>query len=438
MRKWLSRWRAIGWTVAGIIAVTSLSLRVSGQSSDPFVMVGTQGLGKQVFPRMSARTPRINVLEVDVWRHSLEDGSLSPIAKVPFSPHDLIRTEHFSPDYYQKQIQQLDDTYARQRDVLMYFGGIPASPHRHGLNFNGWGIEDLQRLRAAGSRPFIGLETMDPTAVEWMAQRLHDAGYGPLNRIYIRICSEPSGSSYGSDDGTAGGTHHTVAAYAAYRRRFASVATQLHEINHHYGLDMHTVFAGANAEDFKSYIPSNGLFDELGYDLYVTPENKENVLRQIVDLRHRFPWKPIVIPEFGIATAGPGASPIWARDALGDILMQLGRHPAGVAGVTIFSVNVSGRLPHKRWNWAWTPMMFKMLKEWQLSSRHWRREGFHRYDPLSYSVGRDVLYLDRSDLRIVYRKLATSKAPGVPYFHEVRLWLDRNRWVHRERTITSL
>jgi hypothetical protein len=116
--------------------------------------------------------------------------------------------------------------------------------------------------------------------------------------------------------------------------------------------------------------------------------------------------------------------------------MSLGRHPAGVEGLTVFSVNVAGRLPKKRWSWAWTPVMFEMLKEWENAPRRWRKDGFHRYDPLTYPVGRDILYIDRPDLRIVYRKLAVSKAPGVPLFYEARLVLHKGRWTHRTRIIT--
>lgn len=205
----------------------------------------------------------------------------------------------------------------------MYYGGHPAKTDRHGLNFNGWSIADLQGLRADGRRPFIGLETTDREAVDWMARRLHDAGYGPLNRIYVRICSEPSGMSYGSEEGSAAGKRHTRAAYRAYRRRFAAVSTRLRWLNRVYGLDIHTVFAGTLAEDFKQYLPDTDLFDALGYDLYLTPENKEIVRRQVEDLRRRLPWKPIIIPEFGIATAGPGASPRWALGTLEDILERL-------------------------------------------------------------------------------------------------------------------
>ena len=430
--------RAVWEAVFGLAFFAFFISHLAMGASAGLSITGTQGLGNPYFPsphslRLS-HLPRINVLEVDAWRHSLDNGSLCPVAEVPVARHELIRPDDFSPDFYSGEVQRLDGTYARQRDVLMYFGGVPNVPHRHGLNFNGWSVTELARLRAAGSRPFIGLETTDPKAVEWMVRRLHDAGYGHLSRVYVRICSEPSGESYGSEDGTAKGKRHTRKAYAAYQRRFAAVSGQLHRLNLRYGLDLHTVFAGTEDDDFKSYMPPEYLFDNLGYDLYVTPENKQAVLRELQRLRRRLPWKPIVIPEFGIATDGPGASPRWAQDTLGDILMTLGQHPAGVECVTVFSVNVAARVPHRRWNWAWTPVMFEMLKEWQREPRRWHKDGFHRYDPLSYPVGRNVLYLDRPDLRIMYRKLSESKRPGVPYFYEVRLRLENDRWIPKTRT----
>ena len=195
------------------------------------------------------------------------------------------------------------------------------------------------------------------------------------------------------------------------------------------------MFAGTTAEDFTRYAPPPELFDDLGYDLYVTPENKARTFQQVRNLSRRFPEKVLVLPELGVATAGPGASPQWAKDTLGELLVLVGRHPAGVGEVTVFSVNVARRLPHKRWNWAWTPMMFEMLKEWEGRPRRWRQEGFHRYDPLSYPVGRDVLYLNRSDLRIVYRKLAGPRAPDVVWFYEVRLLLRDGRWQARTRLV---
>jgi len=422
--------------VLGVLAGASIVALVAGHTSEAFVLIGTQGWGKRLVLPRSATNPRINVLEVDAWKHSLDDGSLRPVAKVPYARKELIRPEHFSPDFYRQQIETLGSTYTRQRDVLMYYGGVPAVPSHHGLNFNAWSTEDLGRLRALGGRPFIGLETMDRKAVEWMGARLHEAGYGPLNRIYVRICAEPSGMAYGSEDGTAKGKRHTPAAHASYQRRFTRVATWIRALNQRYGLDFHIVFAGTNAEDFNHFLPPVDVLDALGYDLYVTPENKEKTLKQIQDLRRCFPGKPLVIPELGMATAGPGANPHWAEDALGDVLMTLGRHPGGVAGMTVFSVNAARRVPGRRWNWAWTPMMFEMLKEWESAPRRWRKEGFHSYDPLSYPVGRDVLYINRPDLRIVYRKLSVSKKPGVPWFFEARLVLKHGRWTHRTRQIT--
>src|SRR4029079_8085960 len=122
-------------------------------------------------------------------------------------------------------------------------------------------------------------------------------------------------------------------------------------------------------------------FDAIGYDLYVTPENKAKVLRQLQRLAQRYPYKHFVLPEFGIATQGPKATPLWASRTLADILEELSRHPAGVEELTVFSVNVSARMKDRRWSWAWTPQMYEMLKEWQTAPRTWRKEGFHRYDP---------------------------------------------------------
>ncbi len=426
--------QAAVWAV-GLFIVASLGVKAATHASIGFVMEGTEGWGKRPMRTITPASPRLNVLEVDVWRHSLEDGSLKPIAKLPFSRRELVRSDQFSPRLYQRYLERLGHTYARQQDVLMYYGGVPSTPRFHGLNFNAWSVEDLRKLRLSGSRPFIGLETTDPRAVEWMMGRLHDAGYGRQDRIYTRICSEPAGTWYGSEDGTRRGRRHTPAAHAAYKRRFASVSGRFAELNARYGLSIQTVFAGTSGADFKYYMPSSDVFQAIGFDLYVTPENKDQMIRQIQDLARRLPSKPLVLPEFGMATAGPGASPRWAQDTLGEILMLLGKHPGGVAGVTVFSVNVAGRLPAKRWSWAWTPVMFEMLKEWEASPRVWHKDGFHLYDPMTYPVGRDFLYLNRPDVRLVYRKLATFKAPGVPWFHETRLLFKQNKWVPYSRDV---
>src|SRR5258708_284755 len=216
-------------------------------------------------------------------------------------------------------------------------------------------------------------------------------------------------------------------------------------MNRRLQLNIHTVFAGANHADFTRYSPPEYSFDVIGYDLYVTPENKEDTLKQLKALSRRYPYKPLVLPEFGIATAGPAhrlarpktgwADPSWAAEALGDVLAVLARHPGGVEEITVFSVNVSGRMEDRRWNWAWTPQMYEMLKEWQTNPRKWKKDGFHRYDPQSYPVGRDVLFLSRPDLRIVYRKLSASYSPGVPLFQETILILRNGQRTHTSRVV---
>jgi len=102
------------------------------------------------------------------------------------------------------------------------------------------------------------------------------------------------------------------------------------------------------------------------------------------------------------------------------------------------SVNVPARLSDRRWNWAWTPQMYEMLKEWQAAPRKWRKEGFHRYDPSSYPVGRDILFLDRPDARIVYRKLPVFKAPGIPLFQVIRFSIKNGAWEHASRSVFFL
>src|SRR5262249_40818150 len=124
-----------------------------------------------------------------------------------------------------------------------------------------------------------------------------------------------------------------------------------------------------------------------------------------------------------------------AADALGDVLAILSKHPGGVEEITVFSVNVSERMEDRRWNWAWTPQMYEMLKEWQANPRRWKKEGIHRYDPRSYPVGRDVLFLNRPDFRMVYRKLNSDKAPGVSLFQETCLRLSHGRWMPTTRVI---
>src|SRR6185437_7138795 len=168
---------------------------------------------------------RLAVLELDTWRRSLRSGRERPVAHVvgrrPWpgllfvgkESSDLLEGASFTPEAYLKEIERLGRIYFQQRDVLMYYGGMPPHPARNGLNFNGWSAGDLRRLREKGSRPFIGLETFDLTAIRLMAERLKKAGYRPTDRVYVRIGSEPSYEAYGTDSGTPQGRRHTARSY---------------------------------------------------------------------------------------------------------------------------------------------------------------------------------------------------------------------------------
>ncbi len=449
------------WALAATAAlgVCFDSLAASPHEGQLFSIIGSAAWGPA--PVSLPIEPRVNVLETDAWRQSFRDGSLTPVPRQPLpqSPWSffwqqlwrkpastgLLPKSHFTPAVYLEQTQELRNTHSFQRDVLMYYGGIRYQPSPEGLNFNGWSGADLTQLRQLGARPFIGLETFDRAAVKSMAWRLKEAGYGPLQRIYIRIASEPAFSFYGTEDGTRTGKKNTPAAHVAYKRRFTQTAELINQLNRQLGLNMHNVFAGTHRADFANYMPPTYTFDALGYDLYITPENKREVLALIKELSKKYPHKPMVIPEFGVATErhssgwfGPRtrwADPKWAADTLGDVLMALGKHPAGIDEITVFSINVSGRRRDRRWNWAWTPQMYEMLKEWQTSPRTWKKQGFHRYDPNSYPVGRDVLVVNHRDLKIVYRKLAAEQAPGVPLFQEISLYRQNRTWHKQSKLI---
>jgi hypothetical protein len=451
--------RTFFWAGGVTIALSLWGLAQAGPAETPlFSIIGAQSWGPWTLLSETKRwghgfsahaEPRISVLETDAWQHSLVDDKLRPVSQLPLPnrpSRDLMRGARFTAAAYLAQIESMKNASYRQKDILMYYGGIRRRPNPEGLNFNGWSGEDLRKLRSLGCRPFIGLETTDKAAVKSLVWRLKEAGYDSLDRIYIRITSEPSYSAYGTEDGTSSGKRRTAAAYAAYQKRFVATAQLLNSLNRKLGLNIHTVFAGANGEDFNKYMPAPHLFDAIGFDLYVTPENKAGTFKLLESLSRRYPYKPLVIPEFGIATERRGrawfrtktrwSDPEWAAGALGDVLAILGKHPAGIEQITVFSVNVTGRMENRRWSWAWTPRMYEMLREWQSAPRRWNKEGFHRYDPQSYPVGRDVLFMNRKDLKIVYRKLAVSKATGIPLFQETCLFNRGGKPVRQVKIVT--
>jgi hypothetical protein len=153
------------------------------------------------------------------------------------------------------------------------------------------------------------------------------------------------------------------------------------------------------------------------------------------EVSRRWPHKPLVLAELGIATAGPEANPAWARSALSEVLEEVGRHPAGAAQITVFSVDVAARLRARRWNWAWTPAMYQMLAEWQSAVSRWQAKGFHRYDVTSYPVGRDILYHRSSSLKLYYRRLHADTLKGEPLFIETLFRMDGGRWHSDQRQV---
>jgi hypothetical protein len=315
----------------------------------------------------------------------------------------------------------------------------------HGLNFNAWSSENLHRLRALGGRPFIGLETFDEQLIDEMLVQLEGGGYGRGDPLLVRIGAEPSTMAYGTLDGTPHGQRHTVATYEAYHERFRASVAHLRAAGLKRHLHFRIVFAGDSKEDFEHYAPNADDFDAIGYDLYVTPANMRKVMPLLHEVSKRFGDKPLVIPELGIATGGIArrpiewavrASPEWGETVLGEVLVSLGKHSAGVAQMTVFSVNVGARMESRNWNWAWTPRMFDILAEWRESPRTWKKKGFHRYDPSSYPLGADILLDRRPGMKIYYRRLSNSRSTGRPIFLETVYILDGDSWKRLERAVT--
>lgn len=329
---------------------------------------------------------RVGVFQTDVWVESMADGTLRQEARFPItrSGKGLLDGAHFTPEAYLNDIRHWVGDRQGRCDVLMYYGGRRHGSERQGLNFNSWDATELQELHTLGGRPFIGLETMDPILVAEMAQALRDGGFRG-SRLFIRIASEPSTSAYGTLDGTPHGKRHCAAAYAAYQTRFLQTARLLRRLGRASGIDFQIIFAGDSREDFDHYMPDPWTLDAIGYDLYITPANIRRVMPLLQNVLKRFPDRPIVIPEFGVATAGESheigydgmrATPHWAESALAQALTLLGHHRGKVTQVTLFSVNVAERLPARRWSWVWTPTMLRMLEEWQHAPARWKAGGF--------------------------------------------------------------
>lgn len=403
---------------------------------------------------------RLGVFQTDSWSRSLEDGTLSEVAHFPVAPSwvrrlitlrpgpprllPLMHGAHFTPADYLAQIQTLTQIYPGGCDVLFYYGAIRPSGPPQGLNFNSWTSDELRQLRALGGRPFIGLESGDPATIDAMVQQLAAGGYTSRDRLYVRILAEPATMAYGTLDGTPTGQRYTKAAYHAYQQRFLLASREIRAQGRKNHLRLRIVFAGDCARDYSRFAPPDDSFDAIGIDLYVTPVNRREKLALLDHLSRHWPEKPLVIPELGIATAGsssePGylgicASPAWAKVAFGDVLLRLGRHPAGTVQITVFSVNVAARVRARRWSWAWTPAMYDMLAQWREAPDRWRRSGFHRHDLLTYPVDQDILYGRTETVKVYYRRLRNRFWEGQPVFRETIFRRDKIRWKVYQREV---
>jgi len=405
---------------------------------------------------------RLGVFQTDSWSRSLEDGSLNEVAHFPVVPSwvrrwitwrsgswrllSLMHGAHFTPADYLAQIQALTHIYPGGCDVLFYYGAIRPSGPPQGLNFNSWTPEELRQLKALGGRPFIGLESGDPATIDAMVQQLAAGGYTSQDRLYVRILAEPSTMAYGSLDRIPTGPRYTKAAYQAYQNRFLLASREIRAQGRKCHLRLRIVFAGDCERDFNRYMPPDESFDAIGIDLYVTPVNQRQKLALLEHVSRHWPEKPLVIPELGIATAGssgePGylgvhASPAWAKAAFGDVLLRLGRHPAGTVQITVFSVNVAARLWAHRWSWAWTPALYDMLAQWREAPARWRREGFHRHDLLSYPSGKDIFYGRTENVKVYYRRLGNRFWAGHPVFRETIFRREGTRWKVFQREVVD-
>src|SRR5438128_1015912 len=121
-----------GGAALALLLGALLPREVRPVDAEIFSMVGTRG--SAALPAHSGG-PRVNVFETDAWRHSLRDGRLQPVPRLPMPVSfgftrrtDLLRGARFTPAAYLAQIETLQGSFSRQRDVLMYYGGIRRRP----------------------------------------------------------------------------------------------------------------------------------------------------------------------------------------------------------------------------------------------------------------------------------------------------------------------
>ncbi len=320
----------------------------------------------KVAPTFENKPPSVSFFQVDS-KEGTETVSFAPqpenkIDKPVGAYSDYL--PNFTVDQYFKTI-----AYGRQKGVfshqaLMYYWNHDVPSSTGASNFAVWNVNELNRLRGMGVAPFIGLETIDQKEIDFMVQKFKDAGFDKNDTIYIRVASEPDNMSYGTEDGTPNGKRWTEVAYNAYKKRFEDTSAYLRRLGQENGLNFRIVYTQMNKYG-ENYRPNLNSFDAFGFDLYLTPLNKDETFDYIKRVSKTYVSKPWVFPEAGIPSSGPyGATPQWAESTLRQTIHLLDENQVKVEQFTYLSVDVRDRVNDRRWDYSLTPPMIRELSLW--------------------------------------------------------------------------
>jgi len=244
-------------------------------------------------------------------------------------------------------------------NILMYYWG--ETPNRSlaagqgrtvsGSNFATWNASQLSELRTIGVTPFIALESLDPRDARSLVDRLRSGGFAG-RQVKVRLAAEPAGSHY-------------TRTPAEYRRRFEITSRAIKAMGRRAGIDIKIAFTICGIDEFR-YTPASGAFDYIGIDAFVTPVNIDGVKRLFTQTAVAYPDKPLVIPEFGIATACASRRvPIdsaWSDMAAHLMLEILRESYAGrIASITPFDIDAKDRIVGRDWSWVWSAHMYQQL-----------------------------------------------------------------------------
>lgn len=316
----------------------------------------------------SALRPEIGFFGIDRVLGRSRSGHLIQIplpkhkaAKPPRARSEFL-TGMTSAQYLQLIKQCLAIGHGGVKNVLLYYWGEDANSKLvqgqgysvSGSNLATWNTSQLSELRASGLTPFIALESLDPKDIMSMAARLKDGGYSG-QEILVRLAAEPDGSHY-------------TATPEEYRRRFQYASRLIKIVGGSYNINFKVCFTIFCRNDVI-FTPNGNAFDYIGMDLFVTPENVDDVRSLIRWVAKTYPDKRLVVPEFGVATAGQRsnnpndcATIAWAERATSLILSDVRENFSGrVVSITPYDVDARDRIQNRVWSWVWSPEMHQQL-----------------------------------------------------------------------------